>query len=152
MLKKGDRLPSISLLNQDGEAVNLLSLIGNTPLVVYFYPKNNTPGCTAEACSFRDNYTDFQKLGATVIGISRDSVASHKKVVENRKLPFTLLSDSDKKAERAFGVKRDLFGLLPGRVTFIFNTGGFIVDVFSSATKPKKHVTTSLQILKKTLK
>ncbi len=148
MLKPGDNLPEIQLPNQDGEIVSLHSLKGS-PLVIYFYPKNNTPGCTAEACSFRDSYYDFTELGAKVIGISGDSVSSHKSVIVKRKLPFILLSDSDRKAEKAFGVKRNLFGMLPGRVTFIVDKTGHIVEVFSSASRPKAHITASLKSLTK---
>ncbi len=128
--------------------ISLRSFKG-TPLVIYFYPKNNTPGCTAEACSFRDSYEDFTTLGAMVIGISGDSVDSHKRVTKKRRLPFTLLSDSKREAEKAFGVKRNLFGLLPGRVTFIADQDGRIVDVFSSAIRPRAHITTALKSLMK---
>ncbi len=149
MLKKGDTIPDIQLPNQEGELISLHSFKGRSPLVIYFYPKNNTPGCTAEACSFRDNYEDFVKLGATVIGISGDSVESHKSVTKKRRLPFTLLSDSKRKAEKAFGVERNLFGLLPGRVTFITDKNGQIIDVFSSVSRPKAHITIALKSLEK---
>ena len=118
MLIKGDALPEISLPDQDGKEVFLSSFKG-TPLVIYFYPKNNTSGCTAEACSFRDHYEKFKELGAEVIGISGDSVSSHYKVREKKKLLFILLSDKNRYAEKVFGVPRNLFGTLPGRVTFI---------------------------------
>ena len=130
MLKIGENLPDIQLPNQDGEMISLHSFKGKNPLVIYFYPKNNTPGCTIEACSFRDSYEDFLSLGAVVIGISGDTVASHKSVAEKRKLPFILLSDSNREAERAFGVERNLFGLLPGRVTFIADQHGRIYRYF----------------------
>lgn len=149
MLRKGDSLPQLELNNQAGELVPLANFIGKQPVVIYFYPKNNTPGCTAEACSFRDSYEAFQELGAEVIGISGDSVSSHQKVAEKRSIPFVLLSDSRRKAEKAFGVPRNLFGVLPGRVTFIFNKEGKVIHTFNSASNPTKHIKESLDALKK---
>lgn len=149
MLKIGDPIPDVQLHNQDDEVVSIRMFVGEKPIVVYFYPKNNTPGCTIEACSFRDHHDVFTKLGAEVFGISGDSVSSHKSVVERRKLPFSLLSDNQRIAEKAFGVKRDILGLLPGRVTFIVDQNGVVVDIFSSAAQPGKHISASLQALKK---
>ncbi|MEP1096266.1 MAG: peroxiredoxin [Cyclobacteriaceae bacterium] len=148
MLKIGDPVPDIKLSNQDEEIVSLRAFTGHKAMVIYFYPKNNTPGCTIEACSFRDSYEEFLEFGAEVIGISGDSTSSHKQVAEKRRLPFTLLSDNNRTAEKAFGVKRNILGLLPGRVTFIIDKNGFVLNVFSSATQPAKHVSTALEILK----
>ena len=92
-LKVGDRIPHFELLNQHGELFKSETVLGVKPLVVYFYPKDETPGCTAEACSFRDHYEDFLQLGAEVIGISSDGVKSHQKFAARNKLPFVLLSD-----------------------------------------------------------
>jgi peroxiredoxin Q/BCP len=135
-------------MDHDGELVSLMSLLGN-PLIVYFYPKNNTPGCTKEACSFRDQYEGFKEFGAEVIGISGDSVSSHQQVKEKRRLPFILLSDENRIAEKAFAVKRNLFGMLPGRVTFVFDQKGLVIDRFNSASNPTKHVTNALEVLRK---
>ncbi|MEP5613729.1 MAG: peroxiredoxin [Cyclobacteriaceae bacterium] len=148
MLKIGDQIPDVELVDQDGENISLRASVGRKAMVIYFYPKNNTPGCTLEACSFRDSYEEFVELGADVIGISGDSTSSHKQVVEKRRLPFILLSDNQKIAEKAFGVKRSVLGLLPGRVTFIIDKKGFVIDIFSSTTQPTKHVSTALEALK----
>lgn len=147
MLSKGDYLPDISLKDKDGNQRSLSEFKGN-PLVVYFYPKNETPGCVAEACSFRDQYTDFKDVGAEIVGISGDSVNSHQKFAQKRKLDFVLLSDSKRLAEKAFGVPRNLFGLLPGRVTFIADADGKIIHTFSSAANATKHVAESLKAIK----
>lgn len=149
MLKIGDQIPDITLQDQDGQDVSITSFKGKNPLVIYFYPKNNTPGCTAEACSFRDHYEAFKELGAEVIGISGDSVASHQKVKNRRKLPFILLSDSKRKAEKAFGVPRSVLGLLPGRVTFVANKAGEIIHTFNSASNATRHIPEALKALKK---
>jgi len=147
MLEAGSEIPDISLKNQEGELISLSEYSGKTSLVVYFYPKDDTPGCTAEACSFRDNYVDFEEAGATVIGISGDSVSSHKKFTEKHRLNFQLLSDQKREAEKAFGVPRNLFGLLPGRVTFIFNKEGKLISTFNSATQATKHIKEALKAL-----
>jgi peroxiredoxin Q/BCP len=112
--------------------------------VIYFYPKDDTPGCTKEACSFRDNYQEFTDAGVTVIGISADDVESHKKFADKYNLPYTLLSDTDNKVRKLFGVKGDLFGLIPGRVTFVVDKNGVIRHVFNSQMNAEKHITESL--------
>lgn len=146
MLKIGDLVPDVTLESQDGKMVSLSGLIG-TPLVIYFYPKDNTSVCTAQACGFRDSYEEFQKIGAEVIGISRDSVASHKKVANKRKLPFILLSDHKKKAIKAFKVPSALFGLIPGRVTFVFDKDGKLLHTFRSDFSAQNHIEQALSIL-----
>lgn len=148
MLKNGDEIPDIKLLNQDEEWVNLTELTGKGPLIIYFYPKDETPGCTAEACGFRDSYEEFKELGAEVYGISTDSPESHRKFIKRHRLNFNLLSDSNKKAEKAFGVPRNLFGLIPGRVTFIVDDNGKIAHSFNSQTQAKKHIEIALKKLK----
>ncbi len=147
MLNIGDKLPQIELPDHDGNTFTFDQVSGR-PLVVYFYPKNNTPGCTVEACSFRDRYDDFLKVGAEVIGISGDSSDSHAKVKEKRNLPFILLSDVNRVAEKAFGVPRNLFGMLPGRVTFVVNDQGTIIHTYNSATNPTQHIVKALAALK----
>lgn len=149
MLKTGDQLPNISLPDQSGEIVSLSDFIGKKHLVVYFYPKNNTRVCSAQACSFRDSYEVFTDLGAEVIGISHDSVDSHAKVTNNRSLPFILLSDPKRKAMKAFGVAIRFFGLLTQRITFVINKEGKIIHTFHAELSAQKHIDQSIEILKK---
>ena len=131
-LKIGDKIPSFTLLNQEGKEVKSAELVGKANLVIYFYPKDYTPGCTKEACSFRDNFEEFTDLGAQVIGISADSPKSHTKFASKYNLPFTLLSDNKNEVRKAFGVKGSLFGLLPGRVTYIVDKSGVVQYIFDS--------------------
>jgi peroxiredoxin Q/BCP len=115
---------------------------------VYFYPKDNTPGCTKEACSFRDRYEDFKDLGCEVFGISSDDAKSHQTFSTQYNLPFSLLSDSDQKVRKAFEVPTNLFGLLPGRVTYIIDLKGKIQGIYNSQTQPVKHITQALDKVK----
>nr|WP_315199133.1 peroxiredoxin [uncultured Flavobacterium sp.] len=146
-LKVGDKIPDFKSKDTNGNDFNSLDLIGKKPLVIYFYPKDNTPGCTTQACSFRDQYEDFKDLGAEVIGISSDSIASHQKFTEQFKLPFILLSDSDKKIRTLFGVPSSLFGLMPGRVTYVADKTGTIIMVFDSM-KAKGHISKALEAIR----
>lgn len=147
-LKVGDKVPEFTAEDTNGVAFYSRDIIGKKPVVLYFYPKDNTPGCTAEACSFRDQYEDFKDLGAEVIGISSDSVASHQKFTKQYKLPFILLSDTNKKIRKLFGVPAGMFGLLPGRVTYVINKEGIITMVFDSMLATK-HITKALEAIKK---
>lgn len=146
-LKKGDNLPDITLKNQIGDLIALRDFIGKKALVVYFYPKDDTPGCTAEACGFRDKYEEFEELGATVIGISSDSIGSHRLFAEKHQLNFNLLSDPNRAAEKAFGVPRNLLGLLPGRVTYVFDKSGQLSEIFSSQLQATRHIKEALKVL-----
>ena len=146
-LKVGDRIPHFELLNQHGELFNSETFLGVKPLVVYFYPKDETPGCTAEACSFRDHYEEFLELGAEVIGISSDAVKSHQKFATRHKLPFVLLSDSKKKVQRLFKLPKILFGLFTKRITFVIDKEGLVSYVHSSLM-PDTHIKKALQQLK----
>jgi peroxiredoxin Q/BCP len=146
-LKIGDKVPSFVAVDANGTSFDSKDIIGKKPVVIYFYPKDNTPGCTMQACGFRDYYEDFIDLGAEVIGISSDTVNSHKKFTNQYKLPFTLLSDSDKKLRKLFGVPDKLFGLLPGRVTYIINKAGIITMIFDSVMATK-HISIALKSLK----
>ena len=146
-LKVGDRIPHFELLNQHGELFKSETVLGVKPLVVYFYPKDETPGCTAEACSFRDHYEDFLQLGAEVIGISSDGVKSHQKFAARNKLPFVLLSDSKKKVQRLFKLPKILFGLYTKRITFVIDKEGLVSYVHSSLM-PDTHNKKALQQLK----
>jgi len=146
-LKVGDRIPHFELLNQHGELFKSETVLGVKPLVVYFYPKDETPGCTAEACSFRDHYEEFLELGAEVIGISSDGVKSHQKFATRHKLPFVLLSDSKKKVQRLFKLPKILFGLFTKRITFVIDKDGTVSYVHSSLM-PDTHIKKALQQLK----
>jgi len=146
-LKVGDRIPHFELLNQHGELFKSETVLGVKPLVVYFYPKDETPGCTAEACSFRDHYEDFLQLGAEVIGISSEGVKSHQKFAARHKLPFVLLSDSKKKVQRLFKLPKILFGLYTKRITFVIDKEGLVSYVHSSLM-PDTHIKKALQQLK----
>lgn len=148
-LQAGDRLPDVTLFDAAGKPVRLRDRLGEKTLVVYFYPKDETPGCTAEACSFRDQYEDFVAAGAEVIGVSADDGESHTKFSAHHRLPFLLLSDRDGAGARAFGVKRAWFGLLGGRVTFVIDRGGTIRHVRDSIRNATEHVTESLQVVRK---
>jgi len=146
-LKVGDRIPHFELLNQHGELFKSETVLGVKPLVVYFYPKDETPGCTAEACSFRDHYEDFLQLGAEVIGISSDGLKSHQKFAARHKLPFILLSDSKKKVQRLFKLPKILFDLYTKRITFVIDKEGLVSYVHSSLM-PDTHIKKALQQLK----
>ncbi|MBI3143586.1 MAG: peroxiredoxin [Bacteroidetes bacterium] len=147
----GETLPSFELVDEKGQLFTSVSLVGN-PLVIYFYPKDETAGCTAQACSFRDSYTAFDELNAKVIGISADHSAQHARFKEKHHLPFTLLADTDNKVRRLFGLKNDVFGLLPGRETFVFDADGKLIHKFNSQFQVSRHVKESLQALAKSLK
>ncbi|WP_373056851.1 peroxiredoxin [Zunongwangia sp. H14] len=147
-LKIGDSLPDIELKNQHGEIFDFSTVKGVQPFVVYFYPKDFTPGCTKEACSFRDQYEDFKELGAEVIGISSDTEDSHAKFIEKYDLPFVMLSDKDKKARELFGVKPNLLGMVPGRETFVFDMQGILKYRFNSMNA-NRHIPEALTALEK---
>lgn len=146
-LKIGDVLPNFTAKDATGNVFDSANYTGKQPVVIYFYPKDNTPGCTVQACSFRDNYQDFKDLGAEVIGISSDSVQSHIKFKSKFNLPFILLSDNDKKIRKLFGVENSLL-FLPGRETFVADKNGIIKMIFNSMSS-KIHITKALQVLKK---
>lgn len=143
----GDKCPSFSLKDQHGKTFNSDEVIGDQNLIVYFYPKNETAGCTKQACSFRDAYADFKDAGALVIGISSDDEESHKAFAKNHNLPFTLLADTDKKVRKAFGVPTNLLGLIPGRVTYVIDKKGIVRGIFNSQMKFEQHVPEALRIL-----
>ena len=144
----GSKAPDFSLPDQRGNRVNLIDYIGKSNVVLYFYPKDESYGCTKEACSFRDNFEVFKEAGAVVIGVSSDDVASHQAFAANHKLPFLLLSDRDKTVADKYGVGKSL-GVLPGRVTFVIDKHGIIRLMFSSQLSFEKHVTEALEVLKK---
>jgi len=143
-LSPGDAMPETSLVGPEGP-VQLRDKIGK-PLVVYFYPKDETYGCTKEACRFRDQYEDFVGAGADVIGISRDDADSHARFRDHHHLPFTLLSDPGGKVAASWGVKTTLG--IPGRVTFVFDRSGVVRHRFDSALRFGKHVDEALAMVK----
>ena len=144
-LRVGDQAPQISLEDQDGTIRNIGERAG-TALVLFFYPKDDTPGCTAEACGFRDTYADLKDLGAEVWGVSGDDIVSHRRFAERHQLPFPLLSDTNQHLRRAFGVPKTL-GLLPSRVTYVIDGKGVIRHVFSNLLDGPAHVREAMQIL-----
>lgn len=146
-VKTGDPAPDFELPDAAGKRVRLSDFAGKRPVVLYFYPKDGTPGCTAEACAFRDSFEAFREAGAEVIGISSDSEESHKRFAEKHRLPFTLLSDRGAQVRKAYGVPPTM-GLLPGRVTYVIDPKGVVRHVFDSQFNPKKHVAEALKILK----
>ena len=147
-LKVGDTVPDFTAKDSSGTIFNSSAVVGKKPVVIYFYPKDDTRVCTEQACSFRDHYEDFTDLGAEVIGVSGDSTASHQKFAQKHQLPFTLLSDHDKKLRNLFGVPTALFGLIPGRVTYVIDEKGIIRLIFDNLSG-KIHIDKALQILKK---
>ena len=143
----GSTAPDFSLLSQSGQMVNLKDFIGEKPVVLFFYPKDDTPGCTKQACAFRDDYEGFEKLDAEVIGISSDSVESHRRFAAKHDLPYTLLSDEERKLRKLYGVSNTL-GLFPGRVTYVIDKKGIVRHVFSSQLGAEKHVEQALKSLR----
>ncbi|UOG76886.1 peroxiredoxin [Hymenobacter tibetensis] len=147
MLQLGDSAPDFTLKTTTGEAFRLSDQRGQRAIVLYFYPKDDTPGCTAEACSFRDQYQDFQDLGAEVVGVSSDSEASHQKFTQKHRLPFPLLADTNGQVRKLYEVPRALLGILPGRVTFVIDKEGVIRYIFNSMNRATDHVAHARQVL-----
>ena len=135
----GDKAPDFTLPSQMGDNVTLSEYLGKKNVVLYFYPKDETPGCTKEACSFRDSYEELTNLGAEVLGVSGQSVESHKSFATHHNLPFILLSDENNKVRKLYGVPSSL-GLLPGRVTYIIDKQGIVRHIFNSQTQAERHV------------
>lgn len=147
-IKVGDSLPSFSLKNQRGEWIDSNDW-KNSPVVVYFYPSDFTRVCTAQACFFKDSYKDFEQFNARVIGISPDSVISHRQFATRYELPFDLLSDNHNTVSSLFGVPRGLLGMVSGRVTYVFDAQGKLVFRYQAEIKAKEHVWKALEVLKK---
>ncbi|WP_291119969.1 peroxiredoxin [Flavobacterium sp. UBA6135] len=147
-LKVGDIVPNFKAKDSNGNIFESSAVIGKKPAVIYFYPKDDTRVCTEQACSFRDSYQDFTDLGTEVIGVSGDSATSHQKFSKKHQLPFTLLSDDDKKLRNLFGVPTALFGLIPGRVTYVIDEKGIVRLIFDNLSG-KIHIEKALQMLKK---
>lgn len=147
-IKAGDQAPDFKLPRPDGTLVSLSALLHKGAVVLYFYPKDDTRGCTIEACSFRDSYEAFKDAGAEVVGISSDSAASHEQFVRKYQLPFTLVSDAGGKVRKAYGVPSTL-GILPGRVTYIIDAHGTVQHVFNSQIHAGQHVVEALAVLRR---
>jgi len=147
-IKIGSKIPEFALRDQNGNLFNINTVLGKKNLVIYFYPKDESPGCTAQACSFRDQFEVFTEADAVIIGISGQSVESHKEFAKKYRLSFTLLSDNGNKIRKQFGVPTNLLGLLPGRVTYIADKTGKVIYIFNSQTQATKHVDEALRILK----
>jgi peroxiredoxin Q/BCP len=147
MIAVGSPAPDFTLQTGNGDSVSLKNFRGEKNVVVYFYPKDFTRGCTAEACSFRDSYEAFKNLGAEVIGISGDDQKSHQTFAAEHKLQFILLSDLDGSVRKAYGVKKSL-GIIPGRVSFVIDKQGIVRHVFVSQTRATAHVDEALAVLR----
>ena len=146
-VQAGDKAPDFTLPSQSGEQVRLQDRLGERVVVLYFYPKDNTSGCTAEACAFRDSHEVFTKAGAEVIGISSDSAERHAAFAGQHNLPFTLLSDQGGRVRRQYGVPAVL-GLLPGRVTYVIDRQGTVRHVFNSMININQHVGDALEVVR----
>jgi peroxiredoxin Q/BCP len=139
IVKVGDRAPDFMLPSQMGDNVTLSEFFDKKNIVLYFYPKDETIGCTKEACAFRDNYEDLTKLGAEVLGVSGQSAESHQSFATHYGLPFILLSDQDNKVRELYGVPSTM-GIIPGRVTYIIDKKGIVRHIFNSQTQAPRHV------------
>ncbi len=147
-LDVGDLAPDFTLPTQDGSEVSLASLVARGPLVLFFYPKDETAGCTAEVCSFRDAHETFVEAGAVVVGISSDDVDSHQRFASRHRLPYTLLADRGGKVRAAFGVKKTL-GLLPGRVTYVIDRDRRVRHVHDAQILATSHVGEALAVVQR---
>jgi peroxiredoxin Q/BCP len=147
-IQAGDKAPDFTLPSQTGEQVRLSDRLGEHTVVLYFYPRDETRGCTAEACAFRDSYEVFTDAGAEVIGVSSDSVDRHAGFADHHKLPFTLLSDRGGTVRKSYGVPAAL-GVVPGRVTYVIDRTGTVRHVFNSMTNIGRHVDDALTVVKR---
>ena len=149
-LKVFDSAPHFSAIDDTGKSLSLTDYLGKVDIVLYFYPKDFTLGCTKEGCTFRDRWNEIRDLGAIVLGVSSDDEESHREFKSKHALPFTLLSDSDKKIRSLYGVKGGgFFSLLPPRVTFVIDKKGRIRDIFNSQLNVTGHVENAIEVLKK---
>jgi peroxiredoxin Q/BCP len=142
----GDRAPNFSLPTQSGATVSLSDFLGKSAVVLYFYPKDDTKGCTMEACSFRDNYEVFKEAGAEVIGVSSDSETSHQQFASKYRLPFLLVSDKHGALRKLYGVPATL-GVLPGRVTYVIDKQGIVRHIFNDMLNAQKHISEALKVV-----
>lgn len=143
----GDRATEFTATAHTGQHLALADYLGKQVVVLYFYPRDGTPVCTAEACGFRDAYADFVAAGAVVIGVSVNSIESHRQFVEKRQLPFVLISDQDHALQKAFGVPR-LMGFLPGRTTYVIDKQGVVRHIFTSHFSANRHIDEALRVVR----
>jgi thioredoxin-dependent peroxiredoxin len=146
-IQAGDKAPDFTLTSQSGEQVRLQDRLGDRVVVLYFYPKDNTTGCTKEACAFRDSHETFTDAGAEVIGVSSDSADRHAGFASKHRLPFTLLADPGGRIRKAYGVPA-VMGLIPGRVTYVIDRTGTVRHVFNSMTNIDGHVSEALEVVR----
>jgi len=145
-IKTGDMIPEFSLSDQDGRMFDISRYLGKKKLVIFFYPQDGSLNCTKEACYFRDLSDVFEEVDAVLIGISGQSVASHKEFAEKNRLNYTLLSDNNNTVRKLFGVPGRVFGLIPGRVTYVADRSGKVVYIFDSQTEVQRHVDEAMKI------
>jgi peroxiredoxin Q/BCP len=148
-MKVGDDCPQFELVDQFGNTFNVKNWIGKKKLVLFFYPKDETPGCTKEACTFRDRHDEFLAYDCQVVGISSDSVDSHNQFANKHGFNYLLLADTDKKVRKLFNVPGSLFGLLPGRVTYIIDLEGKIRGIHNSQLNPVSHIEEAIELVKR---
>lgn len=146
-IQEGDMVPQFSLPDQDGNIFNTGDYIGKKKLVIFFYPRDGSLTCTKEACYFRDLKEVFDENDAFLVGISGQSVESHKEFSEQNRLNYTILSDKDNTIRKLFGVPAKFFGMIPGRVTYVADSSGKVVHTFNSQTEAHKHVDEALKIV-----
>ncbi len=151
-MKIGEKCPQFTTINQDGDSFDSRQLIGHKKTVIFFYPKDFTPGCTKEVCEFRDQYDSFSKLDCEVIGISGDSAKSHYAFYNKYNLNYHLLADPKNRIRKLFKVPKNLFGLIPGRVSYVIDTYGVVIGIHNSLSKSSEHITFALDCLRKNQK
>lgn len=147
-VRVGAPIPEVTLRLHDGRTVKLRELAAGQIVVLYFYPRDGTPLCTAQACAFRDAYDAFTRLGALVIGVSSDSVERHQQFAQSQRLPFLLASDEDGALRRALGVPRT-WGIFPGRVTYVIDGQGIVRHIFEAQWTARQHVEEALRVVQK---
>lgn len=146
-IKIGDRCPNFEGINQHGKKISASDYLMKKNLVVFFYPKDNTSGCIAEVCSFRDTYEDFLALNTEVIGLSSDSVNSHQHFASKHHLNFNIIADKGGVIRKTFGVKGKFFGLIPGRVTYIIDKNGIVQNIFENLFEAELHIKNAMEII-----
>ncbi len=145
----GDRLPTFELPDQSGRTFRLADALGKGPLVIFFYPRDETPGCTVEVCTFRDAHAELAEAGATVVGISSDTVDSHQRFATKHHLPYSLLADAGARVRREFGVPRSMLGFSEGRVTYIADKDGVVRHRFVGMFQAAKHIAEAMAAVHK---
>ena len=147
-LKVGDKIPNFTLIDDKGKEFTSSDYYNKQPLVIFFYPKDNAPVCTAEVCSFRDSFEEFEKLNTKIVGISIDNVMSHKSFSKEHKLPYTLLSDHSSRIQKLFGISKGFLNLKPKRITFITDKKGRIIYIFKNHSEAQRHTSEALKALR----